>query len=55
MGEFARMGLITLAPEEDSPARREKEAAIQQADRAFCRSLICTGLGVLLQTIGSLL
>ena len=55
MGELARMGLITLAPEEDSPARQEKEVAIQQADRAFRRSLVCTALGVLFQTLGSLL
>jgi len=55
MGEAARMGIITFAPEENTPEYKEKYAARQRADRSFRRSLVCTGTGILLQTIGSII
>ena len=51
----ARMGLITLASEEGTSERMQRERMRRRADRLFWAGLVLTLLGVVLQTLGSLL
>ena len=51
----ARMGVALLAPQEDSSEWKEKERLVGLADRWFWFGVGLTALGILLQTIGSML
>jgi len=48
-----RAGQIMLSDEDDSPEQHAKNAALATADRLFWLGLVLTGLGVVLQTVGS--
>ena len=54
MGKAA-LGVAILAPDEGSPEWKEKEALRVKSDRWFWLGIGLTALGVIVQTIGSLL
>ncbi len=54
MGE-ARKGVAVLAPEKDSPKWKQKERLLSWADFWFWVGLWVTAIGVVLQTLGSIL
>ena len=54
MGE-ARKGMAVLAPEKDSPKWKQKERLLSRADFWFWVGLWVTAIGVVLQTLGSIL
>ena len=54
MGE-ARKGVAVLAPDKDSPEWKQKERLLSWADFWFWVGLGVTTIGVILQTVGSIL
>jgi len=54
-GEHARYGQTTLAEDEGSSVLTQRQTARRRAERAFVGGLTLTLLGVVLQTLGSLL
>ncbi len=51
----ARLGVSPLAPEKTSPLWKEKERLLWWADVWFWVGIGVTGIGVVLQTLGSIL
>ena len=51
----ARKGVAVLAPDPDSQEWKEKERLLRRSDFWFYVGLILTAMGVVLQTLGSVL